>query len=226
MATTFRQDITAGLVTILDYFIVAHPTLLRRSERAQPPSVMGDLPLAFVDSRTEQISHTSGIRERVMVPSVVVVSPLADNVETVVRHDVLVDLLVDHFTRHPHVMPVTIWDRMAIDDEDYSVDSDDGTTRHFYATRFTFGNLSIMEGRSDPGTAAHLNPLTATYEAIALALNAVGLVSIANPPGATAETIAAALVAAGLFEASVITAATTGEALVNLLIAAGLMAAS
>jgi hypothetical protein len=148
MPTTFRQDITARLVVAIDAFISANPTLLRRSEAARPPSVMGDLPLAFVDGRQEQLSFSSGIRERVMTPSVVVVSPMADNVETVQRHDVLVDKLVDHFTTYSQIAPDTIWDRMAIDDEDYPVASDDGTVRHFFATRFTFNNVSIMEGRN------------------------------------------------------------------------------
>lgn len=146
VATTFRQDVANGLVTILDAFISANPTLLRRSEVARPPSVTGDLPLAFVDSRSESITHDSGTRVRTMTPSVVVVSPLADNAETVQRHDVLVDKLIDHFTSYPHVTTGTVWDRMSVDDEDYSVDTPDGA-RHFYATRFTFGNLSIAEGR-------------------------------------------------------------------------------
>ena len=147
MTTTFRADITAGLVTILDVFIAANPTLLRRSERARPPSIVGDLPIAFVDGRNEDISHTVGTRERVMTPSVVVVSPIGDNVETVVSRDTLVDLLVDHFTSYPNIVTGTIWDRMTVRDEDYPVESADGTTRYFFATRFTFGNLSIREGR-------------------------------------------------------------------------------
>jgi hypothetical protein len=146
MATTFRQDITAGLVTILDAFITANPTLLRRSVRSRPPSVVGDLPVGFVDSRSEAIGHDVGVRTRTMSPSVVVVSPVADNSETVVRHDVLVDALVDHFTTYPHLISGTIWDRMTVNDEDYSVDTDTGS-RHFYATRFTFENVSIQEGR-------------------------------------------------------------------------------
>jgi hypothetical protein len=36
---------------------------------------------------------------------------------------------------------------MRVTDEDYPVESADGTVRHFYATRFTFGNVSIQEGR-------------------------------------------------------------------------------
>jgi hypothetical protein len=148
MVTTFRQDITNKLVVAIDAFISANPTLLRRSEVVRPPSVVGDLPLAFVDGRQEQIAFDSGIRERVMTPSVVVVSPMADNAETIGRHDVLVDALVDHFTAYAQLVPNTVWDRMAISDEDYTVDSADGSVRHFFATRFTFNNVSIMEGRN------------------------------------------------------------------------------
>ena len=82
-----------------------------------------------------------------MTPSVLVVSPIGDNVETVTRHDTLVDLLVDHFTSYPHITTQTIWDRMSVRDEGYSVDAPDGSTREFFATRFTFGNISIREGR-------------------------------------------------------------------------------
>ena len=148
MATTFRTDVTAGLVTIIDAFITANPTLIRRSSRAEPPSIVGDLPIAYVDRRTETISHDSGIRVRTMTPSVVVVSPLADNVETVTAHDSLVDLLVDHFTTYAHITSNTVWSDMTVDDESYPVESNDGTIRHFFATRFTFGNVSIQEGRS------------------------------------------------------------------------------
>ena len=148
MATTFRQDITAALVTAIDAFITANPTLLRRSESARPASIVGDLPIAFIDGRPEDISFDSGIRERIMTPAVVVVSPLADNIETVQRHAVLTDALVDHFTTYAQLVVNTVWDRMHVEDEDYPVTSADGDVRHFYATRFTFNNVSIMEGRN------------------------------------------------------------------------------
>jgi len=86
--------------------------------------------------------------------SCVVVSQMADNVETVLRHDILIDALIDWFDNYPHLVTAasqseagSIWDEMTIEDEDFPVRSDDGTVRHFYATRFTFGNLSIQEGR-------------------------------------------------------------------------------
>lgn len=147
MATTFRTDITTGLVTILDAFVTANPTLLRRTSRVRPPSIVGDLPIAYVDGRSETISHDSGIRVRTMTPAVVVVSPLADNVETVIRHDTLVDLLVDHFSTYPQIINNTIWDQMTVDDEPFDVVSGDDTVRQFFATRFRFGNVSIQEGR-------------------------------------------------------------------------------
>jgi hypothetical protein len=134
------------LVTAIDAFISANPTLLRRSETARPPSVMGDLPLAWVDSRNETAAYDSGLRARTMSPQVVVVSPLADNAETVARHDVLVDKLYDHFNAYAHIATNTSWDRLTVADEDFSVESETGT-RHFYATRFTFENVLILEGR-------------------------------------------------------------------------------
>jgi len=148
MATTFRQDLTAAIVGAIDAFIASNPTLLRRSERGRPPSVMGDLPLAFVDGRNEAIHFDAQTMDRVMTIAVVVVSPLADNVETLVRHDVVTDALVDHFNvGYIHFVPNSSWTDLAINDEDYPVISDDGTTRHFFATRFTF-TVSLMEGRA------------------------------------------------------------------------------
>lgn len=148
MSTTFRQDVTTAVVTSLDVFIAANPTLLRRSELTRPPSVMGDLPLAFVDSRDERIRWDAQTMDRVMTLPVVVVWPMADNNETVRRADVLVDALVDHFNVNSiHFVPNSSWTEMTIADEDYPVPSDDGTVRHFYATRLTFV-VSLMEGRA------------------------------------------------------------------------------
>lgn len=148
MATTFRQDVTTAVVTSLDVFIAANPTLLRRSEVTRPPSVMGDLPLAFVDGRDERIHFDAQTMDRVMTLPVVVVWPLSDNAETVRKADVLVDALVDHFNVNSiHFVPNSSWTDMTIADEDYPVPSDDGTVRHFYATRLTFV-VSLMEGRA------------------------------------------------------------------------------
>lgn len=148
MATTFRQDITAAIVSSIDAFIAANPTLLRRSERGRPPSVMGDLPLAFVDGRNETIHFDAQTMDRVMTIAVVVVSSIGDNVETLVRHDVVTDALIDHFNAaYIHFVPNSSWTDLVINDEDYPVESADGSTAHFFATRLSF-TVSLMEGRA------------------------------------------------------------------------------
>ena len=144
--TTFRQDVTTAIVASIDAFIAANPTLLRRSEQARPPSVMGDLPLAFVDGRDERIHFDAQTMDRVMTIAVVVVSQMADNVETLIRHDIVTDALIDHFNGYISFVPNSSWTDLTIADEDYPVPSDDGTVRHFFATRMTFV-VSLMEGR-------------------------------------------------------------------------------
>jgi hypothetical protein len=148
MATTFRQDLTLAIVGAIDTFIAANPTLLRRSERGRPPSPMGDLPLAFVDGRDERVHFDAQTMDRVMTIAVVVVRPITDNVETLIAADVAVDALIDHFNAtYIHFVPRSSWTDLVISDEDYPVDSADGTTAHFFATRLTF-TVSLMEGRA------------------------------------------------------------------------------
>jgi hypothetical protein len=148
MTTTFRQDVVAAVVASLDVFIAANPAMLRRSELAQPPSVAGDLPLAYVDSRDERIHWDAQTMDRVMTLPVVIVWPLTDNIETVRLVDVLIDAIVDHFNVNSiHFVPNSSWTDVTIADEDYPVPSDDGSVRHFYATRLTF-TVSKMEGRA------------------------------------------------------------------------------
>ena len=147
MTTTFRYDVVQATVDSLDAFIVANPTKMRRSELARPPSVIGDLPLAFIDGRAERIHWDSQTMDRVMALEVVVVFPVTDNVETVRFADSLVDLLIDHFNSYTQFVANSIWSDMTISDEDYPVESDDGNVRHFYAVRFTF-TISKMEGRA------------------------------------------------------------------------------
>ena len=143
MATSFRTDVGDGLLAILNAFIAANPTLLVRAYRARPSGPIADLPMAYIEGRPERVTHVQGVRTRTMTPSVVVIDRNTDNAETMARLDVLVDALLDAFTAEPHVTPATIWDEMTIADEPFDV----GETE-FAAVRFTFGDLSIAEGRS------------------------------------------------------------------------------
>ena len=141
--STFRSDIAGGLLTILQGFQTANPTLVRSTSRARPPSYNIDLPTAFIETRPETVAHANGIRTRVMSPSVTFVDRLTDNVETMDRMDDLVDAALDYFTANPHITPNTVWDALTIADGL----EDDGGSR-FQAVTFTFGNISIIEGRT------------------------------------------------------------------------------
>jgi len=148
MATTFRADIRAGMVTAVEAFITAQPTLLLAVHKSRPTRFTGDIPFAYVDLLTETARHDSGLRDRVLSPSIVVVSRPLDNDAQVDAWDVLVDLLADHFTSYSQFAAVTIWDRWTITDESEEIQSSDGSTRTYPAVRFTFANVSISEGRN------------------------------------------------------------------------------
>jgi len=143
MATTFRSDVVTGFGTMMAAFIAAHPTIILRHFRSRPPSSNTDMPFTFLDLRPEAISHVAGLRERLMNPSIVAVFRLTDNGETTTVQDAAVDLLVDWFTSYPHIVAGTVWDAMTVSDESLQ----DGET-YFAAVRFTFGNISIHEGRT------------------------------------------------------------------------------
>lgn len=141
MATTFRNDIAAGIASTLTAFQTANPDLLRAVYRARPES-MPDLPAAWIDGRSESVGHSEQVRTRTMTVSVVVVRRITNNAEAMAAFDVLVDRLVDAFSAVPQFATGTIWDQMSIADEDAPFGDYD-----FAAVRFTFTNISIMEGR-------------------------------------------------------------------------------
>jgi hypothetical protein len=141
MTSTFRVDARAGLLAIADDFLTANGARLTTvlPERPESLATGATAPFAYIDLRGEEIAHTSGTRERLMSPSIVLVDRLSDNAETVARFDATVDLFVDHCTNYPHAVAGTIWDRMTVSD-----DTDEG----MYLVRFAFNNLSIREGRN------------------------------------------------------------------------------
>jgi hypothetical protein len=143
MASTFRQDIVAGLLTILDAFKTANPTLLRRTFAVRPPHWNTDLPCAFVGPRPESTNHDQGTRTRIVSVSVSFVDRITDNTETMDRMDILVDKFADHLTTYPHITANTIWNRWTTLDE--QIDVGDGTA--LQAVTFTVNDLSIQEGR-------------------------------------------------------------------------------
>jgi hypothetical protein len=148
MTTTFRADVRAGMVAAVQAFITANPTLLRKVHTSRPTNFAGDIPFAYIDLLAETATHTEGTRERVMAPSVVIVSRPLDNETQVAAWDVLVDLLADHFTSYPQFTANSIWDRWTLTEEGEEVQTAPDSIRVFPTVRFTFDNVSLREGRS------------------------------------------------------------------------------
>lgn len=138
-----RANLVAGLLTLLDAFIAANPTLLRRRFKSRPPSLVTDLPCAYIDLRPERVSYDSAMRDRFMTPSIVFVDRLTDNGETMDRFDLLVDAFTDHLDNYPHLVAGTAWSDGTWADESEEVG--DGVTAA--AVRWTFGPINFKEGR-------------------------------------------------------------------------------
>ncbi len=141
MPSTFRVDLVAGFTAMMNAYIAANPGKIIRHYRSVPAQFQ-DLPASYLDVRPETVHHANGLRDRVTTPAVVVVTRLTDNGETTDIHDILVDSLVDWFTNYPHIVAGTIWEDITIADEAAGEDN------QFVATRFTFGDISIAEGRT------------------------------------------------------------------------------
>ena len=148
MASTFRVDTRAGIVTAAQAFQTANPTLLYAVHTARPTRYTGDIPFGYVELLGERVRHTQGTRIRELSPSFVVVGRPLENAQSTTEWDALVDLLVDHFTDYAHLSSNTIWDQMTLSDESEEIASADGSTRIYPQVRFSFGNVSAMEGRS------------------------------------------------------------------------------
>lgn len=139
--STFRNDIRAGLKTILDDFQTANPTLLRHTYKARPASV-GDLPAAYVGNMPEVAQHVHGIRVRELSASVTFLDLISDATEVTDRMDDLVDAFLDYLTDRPHITSATVWDRVTVDDGELDYDG-----ALYRAVTFGGINVTIHEGR-------------------------------------------------------------------------------
>lgn len=145
MSTTFRKDVRAGLVTLLQAFKTANPTMAGDVLSARPENFTGDYPIAFVDSVPESASHSVGVRTRLMSPTIVFVTEESLNAQEMDAFDLLVDAFMDKLTATPHIVTGTIWDAVTLEDYTEEIGSPPATRP---AVRFTIVNLSIGEGRS------------------------------------------------------------------------------
>ncbi len=146
---TARVEIVAGLLSMLDTFIAANPTLLRRRFKVRPPSLVTDLPCAYIDLRPETIHYDSAIRDRVMQPSIVFVDQLTDNGETMARFDTLVDTFTEFLDGHPYLAAGNgVWSDGTWSDESETLGGD--PPAQAAAARFTFNDVLFKSGRSYP----------------------------------------------------------------------------
>ena len=142
--TTFRQDAVAGLMTVLNAYKTAHPTLLRGVHSARPGGNAFEKPCAYVGSRDESVTHDSGIRTRTLTGlQVVVLDTFPDNAQTADRMDVLVDGLLDAFTAAPHALGGnSVVSITSIADSEVTMGE-----AIYRAAIFTFGTAVAQEGR-------------------------------------------------------------------------------
>lgn len=77
VTTTGAQDVATGLLSILNTYKTANPTLLKKVE-PRHPGTFGELPCAYLILGREDINHDSGTRTRHMTPRVVYVSTFGE----------------------------------------------------------------------------------------------------------------------------------------------------
>jgi len=141
---TARTDFVTGLVSVLNTYKTANPTLLRGVYTARPEGSAFEKPCAYIGSRDESVIHDSGLRTRTFVGLTVwVLDTFPVDQQTLDRMDIVVDGLQDAFTAAPHagggntVIAVTSV-------ADTEVTMGDAIYR---AAVFTFASGVVSEGR-------------------------------------------------------------------------------
>ena len=143
-----RVDLITALLSMLDAFIAANPTLLRRRFAVRPPSLVTDLPCAYIDLRPEDVHWSNSVRDRVLRPSIVFVDQITDNAEVMQRMDTLVDAFTDFLDGYAHLFVGTginnVWSNGSWNDE--SVDISVNVPAE--AVRWSFADVLSKQGRS------------------------------------------------------------------------------
>jgi hypothetical protein len=226
-----RTEVVAKMLSILAAFHAAHPTLLVRSFKVRPPSLVTDTPCAYIDLRPFTVHYDSSMRDLVLSPSIVFVDRLTDNGETMDRFDTLIDTFTEFLDAYPYLaVGNAVWSNGTWTDEAENLGRPDGQEAPAAAARFTFNDALYKSGRTTAagsGLIAFVNPPTATPQALVNAIVAAGLPgTYPNPLTATPEQIVNALVAAGYIVGVLVAATSTTELICVALLAAGLMETS
>lgn len=144
-ATTFRRDVRAALVTILQAQATATPDLLKKVEPSRPGG-FGEVPCAYVSNLTETITWTAGTRTRILDGAEITIvdsyrEATADGL------DQLVDLLVDRFNTNVQAVGNAIIELSRVQDTEVAVEGSERTTM-YRAVVLTLGRTAKWEGRS------------------------------------------------------------------------------
>jgi hypothetical protein len=139
-----RADLVAGITTMVNAFISANPTLLKRHFRSRPMTILSDWPCSYLDLRPTSVSYDSALRTTEFTPSIVFVDRPTESGETSDRIDTIVDAFTDHLDSYPHLVPGTSWSVGAWSDE--AIPLSDETSAA--GVRWTFGPITFRNGRS------------------------------------------------------------------------------
>lgn len=143
MATTFRADVVAGLLALLDGF-KSSSGLIGYTFTVRPTHFARDGRVAYIGPRPESATHSEGVRTRTLSGlSVTFVDSLGDTAETEAGFDALVDAFADYLTARPHIIPGTIWNTWTVTDGQEVL----GDEAILPNVTFTLPDLSISEGR-------------------------------------------------------------------------------
>ena len=145
MPTTWRVDLRAALVGILEDQSAATPTLLRKVYTNRPAS-FGETPCAYVGNMNERIEHDAGTRRRTSVPQIVLVDTYRDNIQTGDLLDQLVDYLVDRFDDNVTRIGNTIIELVSVTDTDVEMVGAERTVT-YRGVILGLDRTIILEGR-------------------------------------------------------------------------------
>lgn len=101
---SFRTDVRAGVMSTLNTYAAANPSVLRGVHRARPASLSaGELPCAWIEAiDSPSIVHSMQIRQTNLIVTVTLADVVPDSDEQAVRADTLVDGLEDALTADFH----------------------------------------------------------------------------------------------------------------------------
>lgn len=148
VGTGFRQAIHAGILSTLQAFQSANPTILRKVWHARPGSFnLGELPCAVLGDFTETITTMNGVRQRIFNGfTVQIVDRAPDAQEADDRMNFLVDAILDPLTAAFHMASGrSIVEPIGVGDGDSGLIAE-GTNVYWYSNVITF-RAYVQEGR-------------------------------------------------------------------------------